>query len=43
MEKFGIFNIYEYKTSCLDYNTENKCERLYLTDKINKLCKYILF
>ena len=37
-----MFNIYEYKALCLYNNTEDKCEKLYLTDKTNKLCKYIM-
>ena len=35
-EKFNVFNIDEYKTSCLYYKTEEKGENFYITDKINK-------
>lgn len=35
-EKFNIFNIDEYRTSCLHYKTEEKGNNLYITDKINK-------
>ena len=29
-ERFKVFNIDEYRTSCLHYKTENKCENLRL-------------
>ena len=35
-EKFNVFNIDEYRTSCLHYKTEEKGNNLYITDKINK-------
>ena len=38
-ERFDIFNIDEYKTSCLHNKTEEKCDNLYLLDKTNKLRK----
>ena len=38
-ERFGVYNIDEYNTSHLHYNTENECANLYYTDKTNKLRK----
>ena len=35
-EKFNVFNIDEYRTSCLHYKTEEKGDNLYIRDKINK-------
>ena len=35
-EKFNVFNIDEYRTSCLHYKTETKGNNFYITDKINK-------
>lgn len=35
-ETFNVFNIDEYRTSCLHYKTEEKGNNLYITDKINK-------
>ena len=35
-EKFNVFNIDEYRTSCLHYKTEEKGNNFYETDKINK-------
>ena len=38
-ERFDVFNIDEYRTSCLHNKTEEKCDNLYLSDKANKLRK----
>ena len=38
-ERFDMFNIDEYRTSCLHNKTEEKCDKLYLADKTNKLRK----
>ena len=38
-ERFDVFNIDEYRTSCLHNKTEEKCDNLYLSDKTNKLRK----
>ena len=35
-ERFKVFNIDEYRTSCLNYKTEEKCKNLYLPDLKNK-------
>ena len=35
-KKFNIYNIDEYRTSCLYYKTEEKGDNFYITDKINK-------
>lgn len=35
-KKFNIYNIDEYRTSCLYYKTEEKGNNFYITDKINK-------
>ena len=35
-ETFNVFNIDEYRTSCLHYKSEEKGDNLYITDKINK-------
>ena len=35
-EKFNIFNIDEYRTSCLHYKTEERGNNFYQIDKINK-------
>jgi hypothetical protein len=32
-EYFTIYNIDEFRTSCLNYKTETKCENIYLPDK----------
>jgi hypothetical protein len=32
-EKFKVYNIDEFRTSCLSYKTENPCENLYLKFK----------
>ena len=37
--KFEVYNINEFRTSCLHHKTESKCENLYLEDKTNKLRK----
>ena len=38
-EKFKIYNIDEFRTSCLNNITEEKCKNLYLPDKKGKLRK----
>ena len=38
-ERFKVLNIDEYRSSCLNYKTEEKCENLYLPDLKNKLRK----
>jgi len=35
-ERFKVYNIDEYRTSCLNYKTEELCKNLYLPDKKNK-------
>ena len=35
-ERFKVFNIDEYRTSCLHYKTEEKGDNLYFIDKNNK-------
>lgn len=35
-EKFNVYNIDEYRTSCLHHKTEKKGDHLYYIDKINK-------
>ena len=35
-ERFKVYNIDEYRTSCLNYKTEELCNNLYLPDKKNK-------
>jgi hypothetical protein len=35
-EHFKLYNIDEFRTSCLSYKTEEVCENLYLPDKKNK-------
>ena len=35
-KKFNIYNIDEYRTSCLYYKTEEKGDNFYITDKFNK-------
>ena len=35
-ERFRVFNIDEYRTSKLNYKTEEECENIYLPDKENK-------
>ena len=35
-ERFNVYNIDEYRTSCLNYKTEEPCNNLYLPDKKNK-------
>ncbi len=32
-ERFTIYNLDEFRTSCLDYQTETMCNNLYFTDK----------
>ena len=36
---FKLFEIDEFRTSCLHYKTENRCENLYLPDKNKKMRK----
>jgi len=38
-ERFKVYNIDEYRTSCLNYKTEEPCNNLYLPDKKNKTQK----
>jgi hypothetical protein len=38
-ERFKVYNIDEYRTSCLNYKTEEPCNNLYLPDKKNKTRK----
>lgn len=38
-ERFKVYNIDEYRTSCLNYKTEEPCRNLYLPDKKNKTRK----
>jgi len=38
-ERFKVYNIDEYRTSCLNYKTEKPCSNLYLPDKKNKTRK----
>ena len=35
-ERFKVYNIDEYRTSCLNYKTEEPCNNIYLPDKNNK-------
>ena len=35
-ERFKVYDIDEYRTSCLNYKTEELCNNLYLPDKKNK-------
>lgn len=35
-DKFRVYNIDEFRTSCLNYKTEEPCNNLYLPDKNNK-------
>ena len=35
-ERFNVYNIDEFRTSCLSHKTEDKCENLYQPDKNNK-------
>ena len=35
-ERFKVYNIDEFRTSCLSHKTEDKCENLYQPDKKNK-------
>jgi hypothetical protein len=35
-ERFKVYDIDEYRTSCLNYRTEELCKNLYLPDKKNK-------
>ena len=35
-ERFRVYDIDEYRTSCLNYKTEEVCNNLYLPDKKNK-------
>ena len=34
-ERFKVYNIDEYRTSCLNYKTEEPCNNIYLADKNN--------
>jgi hypothetical protein len=36
---FTVYNIDEYRTSCLHHETENRCENLYLPDKTGHIRK----
>ena len=38
-ERFKVYNIDEYRTSCLHYKTEENCNNIYLPDKNNKARK----
>jgi len=38
-ERFKVYNIDEFRTSCLSHKTEDKCENLYQPDKKHKLRK----
>ena len=38
-ERFNVYNIDEFRTSCLYHKTEQKCSNLYLKDKKNELRK----
>jgi hypothetical protein len=38
-ERFKVYNIDEYRTSCMNYKTEELCNNLYLPDKKNKTRK----
>lgn len=38
-ERFKVYDIDEYRTSCLNYKTEELCNNLYLPDKTNKVRK----
>ena len=38
-ERFSVYNIDEFRTSCLNYKTEKKCDNLYLPGSNNKLYK----
>jgi hypothetical protein len=38
-ERFKVYNIDEYRTSCLNYKTEEACSNLYLPDNKNKTRK----
>ena len=40
-ERFDVFNIDEYRTSCLHNKTEEKCDNLYLSDKKINYGNYI--
>lgn len=35
-ERFGVYIIDEFRTSCLHYKTEERCENLYLGNKKRK-------
>lgn len=35
-ERFEVYNLDEFRTSCLNYKTEERCENLYLPDKKGK-------
>lgn len=37
--KFGVYNVDEYKTSCINYKTKGRMENLYLKDKTGKMRK----
>jgi hypothetical protein len=45
-EYLTIYNIYEFRTSCLNYKTEERCENMYLSDikgvkrKIHSILRY---
>ena len=36
IERFKVYNIDEYRTSCLNYKTEEPCNNIYLPDKNKK-------
>jgi hypothetical protein len=36
LERFKVYNIDEYRTSCLNYKTEEPCSNIYLPDKNKK-------
>lgn len=38
-EKFPVYNLDEFRTSCLNYKTEELCQNIYLPDKKGKLRK----
>ena len=42
-ERFEVYNIDEYQTSCLHHKMENKCENLFLEDKPVNYGNYIQF
>jgi hypothetical protein len=38
-KRFGVYDVDEYKTSCINYKTKGRMENLYLKDKIGKMRK----